>query len=182
MEHDPSQLIAVLKRIPLFQNLKPRQAIVLLKACEQRAIGVGEVLCEFGGRSDAMFILLSGELSVRTEQGFQVARIAPIAPVGEMGIFTGEPRSATVVALKPSAFFALSKARLDLLLRQHPDIELAISRNLIRTLSQRIRDANRELTHLRGLLSDQEAGTETLKKAEEELEAEEAEGGLPPSP
>jgi CRP-like cAMP-binding protein len=168
MQSDTSHFIAALRRIPLFQNLNPQQAMVLLKACERRSYGRSEILCQFGDSSDEMFILLSGELSVRTGEGTQIARITPIAPVGEMGIFTSEPRSATVVVREPATLFVLNKAQLDHLLRRNPDVELIVSRNLIALLSQRIRDTNREIAHLSGLLADQEAGAASLEEPEDD--------------
>lgn len=174
MERDLSQFIAAVRRIPLFQGLRPNQAVSLLKACDRRAVEARTVLCKFGDPSHDMFILLSGQLSIRTKDGVQVALIDPIAPVGEMGIFTGEPRSATVLAKEACNLFVLGRAHLEALLRRNPDIELAIARNLIRTLAQRIRDANKEIAYLNGLFSDQEEGEEAFKKKVEEEEAERA--------
>lgn len=167
MERDLTQFIAAIHRIPLFHGLKPEQAMVLLKACERVSLGPRETVCAFGDPSDRMFILLSGRLSVYSGEGVRIARIEAVAPVGEMGIFTGEPRSATVRTLEPATLFVLTKARLDLLLRRYPDIELVISRNLIRTLSERIRDANREIAYLSGLLSDQDAGEKARQEGDD---------------
>ena len=164
MDRDPSQFIQVLKRIPLFQGLEPNQALVLIKVCEQKALEAREFLCHNGDAANEMYILLSGQLSVRTQEAIQVARIDPVAPVGEMGIFTGEPRSADVIAIEPSNMLVLSKARLLSLMRRYSDIEIAISRNLIAILSQRLRDANTELAHLHALISDGEAGQEALQQ------------------
>ena len=168
MERDLTQFVAAMKRIPLFEGLSAEQAMVLLKACERRSYEAQQVICNFGDPSKEMFILLSGKLSVRSAKGFQIARIVPIAPVGEMGIFTEEPRSAGVVCLEPSTFFVLSKPQLDHLLRRHPDIELAVSRHLIATLSQRIRDANDEISHLRDMIADQDAGARAAEEDEDD--------------
>ena len=89
--------------------------------------------------------------------GTQIAKIAPVAPVGEMGIFTDEPRSATVVATSASTLFVLGKYQLEGAMRQNKDIEITVSRNVIATLAQRIRQSNEELNHLRALIADQGA-------------------------
>ena len=168
MEQDLPNFIQAIRRIPLFQGLKPDQALAIFKTCERRTLAPKGVLCELGAPSTEMFILLSGQLSVRTEGNIQVALINPIAPVGEMGIFTGEPRSATVIAREAASFLVLSKARLDHLMRRNSDIEVAISRSLIQILSQRLRDANRELAYLNRLIADQEAGKKALLEDPEE--------------
>ena len=155
MDKDASQFVAAVKRVPLFAGLQPTQAVTLLKICERRSLAAGETLCRFGDRSDQMYILLSGELSVRTEDDTQIAKVSPVAPVGEMGLFTEEPRSATVVATAASTLFVLGKYPLENAMRNNKDIEVTVSRNVIATLAQRIRESNEELNHLRGLISDQ---------------------------
>lgn len=155
MDKDVSQFVAAVKRVPLFAGLQPTQAVTLLKVCERRSLAAHETLCRFGDRSDKMYILLSGELSIRTEDDTQIAKLSPVAPVGEMGIFTDEPRSATVVALSDSTLFVIGKYQLEGAMRQNKDMEIAVSRNVIATLAQRIRKSNGELNHLRGLIADQ---------------------------
>ena len=158
MNGDLSQFVHVSKRIPLFQGLKPDQALLLLKSCDQRALDTRQQLCAYGASSNDIYILLTGQLSVRTQEDVQVALIDPIAPVGEMGIFTGEPRSATVLAREPSALLVLSKNKLVSLMHRNPAIEIVISRNLIATLSDCLRHANSEITHLQKLIADIDKG------------------------
>lgn len=155
MNKDVSQFVEAVKRVPLFAGLQPTQAVTLLKVCERRSLASGETLCRFGDRSDKMYILLSGELSVRTAEDTQIAKISPVAPVGEMGLFTEEPRSATVVASADSTLFVLGKYQLEGVMRNNHDTEVTVSRNVIATLANRIRQSNEELNHLRGLIADQ---------------------------
>ena len=167
MSQDVSQFIAAVRRIPLFQGLNPTQAISLLKVCDRKSLEAGATLCLYGDRSEQMYILLTGALSVRTEDGTQIARIEPVAPVGEMGIFTEEPRSATVVATETSSLFVLGKYKLQGVMRQNSEIEINISRNVIASLAQRIRSANQELNHMRSLIADQGGGDVAAPEAEE---------------
>ena len=170
MNQDVSQFVAAVSRVPLFNGLQPTQAISLLKVCERRTLDKGETLCRFGDRSDQMYILLSGAPSVCTEDGVQIARIDPIAPVGEMGIFTEEPRSATVVAAEASSLFVLGKFQLQGAMRRNSEMEIIVSRNVIATLAQRLRDANQEVAHLRDLIADQESGRDTPPESMEDTE------------
>ena len=160
MNKDVSQFAEAVKRLPLFSGLQPNQAALILRVCERRNLASGETLCQFGDRSDQMYILLSGSLSVRTEDDTQIATISPLAPVGEMGMFTDEPRSATVVAAEDSALFVLGKYQLEGMMRKNKDIEVTVSRNVIATLAARIRQSNDELNHLWGLIADQGAPPE----------------------
>lgn len=162
MNKDVSQFVEAVKRVPLFAGLQPTQAVLLLQVCERRSLSSGEVLCRFGDRSDKMYILLSGALSIRTADDTQIAKIAPVAPVGEMGLFTDEPRSATVVAAEDSTLFVLGKYQLEGVMRKNKDIEVTVSRNVISTLAQRIRQSNEELNHLRTVIADQGAEPESI--------------------
>jgi sulfate permease, SulP family len=88
--------------------------------------------------------------------------------VGEMGIFTEEPRSATVMASEASSLLVLSKNKLDVFMRRNPPIEIIISRNLINTLSERLRKANQEIAHIQQLMADQSADPEDILEEEPE--------------
>ena len=155
MNKDISQLVAIFKRVPLFSGLQLMQAVTLLKACERRSLSAGEMLCQFGDRSDSMYILLSGELSVRTKDNTQIAKVSPVEPIGEMGLFTDEPRSATLVATKDSSLFVLGKNPLEGTMRNNKDIEITLCRNVISALAERLRTSHEELDHLRQLISGQ---------------------------
>lgn len=154
MNKDIAQFVAIIKRVPLFTGLQLMQAATLLKVCERRSLSAGEKLCQFGDRSDSMYILLSGELSVRTKDNTQIAKISPVEPVGEMGLFTDEPRSATLVATKDSSCFVLEKDPLDYAMRTNKDIEITLCRNVIATLAERLRKSHDELDHLREMVSN----------------------------
>ena len=80
MNNALSQFIQVLKRVPLFQGLKPDEAFLLLKSCDLRILDLREEYCVYGAPSNDMCILITGQLSVRTQEGIQVAFIDPIAP------------------------------------------------------------------------------------------------------
>ena len=81
---------------------------------------------------------------------------------GEMSCMNRAPRSATVVAGSDATLFVLGKYQLEGVMRKNRDMEVIISRNVIATLAQRIRQSNEELNHLRGLIADQGAPTEEV--------------------
>ena len=57
----------------------------------------GEQLCAEGEDRAEIYVLLSGELSIKSG-GVELSRITTSDIVGEMSLFTGLPRSATVEA------------------------------------------------------------------------------------
>lgn len=156
MRESAHKFIKIISKIPMFQGLTPSQALEVLKAVEPKAFSPKQMVCEAGSKSTEMYILLVGQLAVRSRDGMPLATIDPIVTVGEMGLITGHARSATVVAVKPSNALMLSKMKFEVLLRKSPDLGLTIYRNVILTLTDRISENNR-------LLSSYQRQLESLK-------------------
>ncbi|HCL30928.1 MAG TPA: hypothetical protein DIC52_21170 [Candidatus Latescibacteria bacterium] len=76
--------------------------------CRPRELQESDILCRYDTPSDEMYLLLAGELAVITPEGLRVATIRPVTSVGEMGLVTGQTRSATVVAVQSSRVLVLS--------------------------------------------------------------------------
>ena len=100
-------LVQVLRKIPIFKGLSPSQVKKILGLCVHKSYELGSQVCRSNSPSDEMYILLSGELIVVTGEGIRVATILPVTTVGEMGVITGQPRSASVEVKKPSNIFAV---------------------------------------------------------------------------
>lgn len=144
--HDAAQkFVRIIAKIPMFQGLTPGQVLEVLKMVEARSFAPRQVVCEAGSKSSEMYVLLAGQLVVRSRDGMPLATIDPIVTVGEMGIITGHPRSATVIAVKASSALALPKMKFDLLLKRSPEAGLTIFRNLIGTLTDRISENNKQV-------------------------------------
>ena len=98
----------------------------------------GEVLIEQGESGDAGYLLLSGRLRVyvRDDDGTprMVRELARGEVVGEMSLFTGEPRTATVVAVRDSLLVKLDRPCFDGLVALNPQVALTLTRLVIRRL------------------------------------------------
>ena len=68
--------------------------------------------------------------------------------VGEMGLFLGSPRSASVVTHGPSRLYCLTKEKLEKLERDDPQLASAFHLHVIRLLSQRLANADKEVQAL----------------------------------
>lgn len=124
---------------------------VLLKTGEQRRLAAGDMLVRQGEPSDEMFFVVSGRVHVllRTAlaHGGDSIRLRTYGSgtvVGEMGFFTGEPRSADIVADEDTRVLCISRAYLLTLETSHPGIVREIHCYVIKTLAQRLRAANEE--------------------------------------
>ena len=135
-------LVKVIQKIEVFRGFDAGDVQRLLRVCKFRNFKVGEQIYVFGEPSDEMLILLKGQLRVMGESGDELARIRPGMPVGEMGLFTGQPRSADIIAHDNSTAIVLNGTVLKVLLSGAIDMHLKVLYNVISTLSQRVADAN----------------------------------------
>lgn len=116
----------------------PEQALDFMKQHLQWVeIAAGETLIVQGDCGDAAYLTLSGRLRVYVggDDGERAVReMARGAVIGEMSLFTGEPRSATVVAVRDSVLVRLAKPHFEALLLGHPQVSLTFTRQMIRRL------------------------------------------------
>jgi len=101
-------------------------------------LAAGEVLMEQGDPGDSAYLCVSGRLRVyvRGEDNTQrmVREMSRGEVTGEMSLYTGEPRSATVVAVRNSVLVKLGKRHFDGLLAINPQISITFTRQIIRRL------------------------------------------------
>jgi NTE family protein len=100
----------------------------------------GQVLFDEGDKDDALYIVLSGRLGafVRNEEVKDtfVRHMLAGETVGEMALLSGEPRSATVAALRGTELLRLSKAGFAMLTSEHPKSLRVITDLLVRRLRE----------------------------------------------
>lgn len=155
----------VLRKIPVFHALPPSQVGRLMGMCQSRGLEEGAILCHSGTPSDEMYILVAGELSVQTAEGLRVATLRPVTTVGEMGVITGQPRSATVTATRPTRVLALQKTTFDGVLDEDAGLRARVMRNFIQLLAGRVTDDNVRLR-------DVELDLQRCRRAEASLRAQ----------
>lgn len=110
----------------------------------------GTALFQRGEPSNALYILLRGQLSVQIhidDSGYtkRLRSYGPGTIVGEMGFYDGAPRSADIVADVDTNVARLSLERLKMLELAQPDRAAQFHRFVIMTLAARLRTANEHL-------------------------------------
>ncbi|WP_249213983.1 cyclic nucleotide-binding domain-containing protein [Synechocystis sp. PCC 7338] len=93
----------------------------------------GEPLCREGDQGDYFYLIGGGEADVYKGTTW-VNRLKSGDIFGEMSLLTGEPRSATVMAVTPMELYQLDKENFAHILSQSPHLALALSRKLARRL------------------------------------------------
>lgn len=139
---DASELASIVRRIPIFQGFNEDQLQNILEACEQRRFQEGEQVFREGDPSTKMYIILSGYFQVLTLTGSEIALIGETGLVGEMGVLTGQPRSASVVAQRDVETILIGRDALIQLMEQDKDMGYKIYENVTQILCGRLRDNN----------------------------------------
>lgn len=100
----------------------------------------GQVLIRQGAAAEAMYILLSGRLTVYLEQPGQPDRVLGAIfrgeSVGEMGLLAGGERHASVKASRDSVLVEIDRAEFERLTDAHPALLRAFARTMVERLSQ----------------------------------------------
>ncbi|MGB0711986.1 MAG: SulP family inorganic anion transporter [Gammaproteobacteria bacterium] len=111
----------------------------------------GDELFAQGDESHSMAFLYQGTLSIVLHLPGRDLRLRAIKPgnfVGEMGIYLGERRSASVVADGTARVLELSDDALAELERERPEIALRLHRAMVQLLSRRLANANKAIERL----------------------------------
>jgi signal transduction histidine kinase len=130
-----------LAKLALFRSVNVEELAPFLHDCEVRSIPSGAVLIEADQPNDRLFLVLTGEFGVHLDSpdSAPIVILGAGETVGELSLIDKGATSAYVVAHEPSRVLVLSEATMwSLVTASH-----AISLNLLRTLSTRLRRDNR---------------------------------------
>ena len=158
-------ILKSLRKIPIFKDLSPSQAKDVLAICRLVEFGAGEVVCKRNSPSEEMWILISGELAVLSEDGACLADLHPVTTVGEMGLVTRQGRSAQVEATKPSKAMVLNRRPFNALLKNDEAIKVKVYHSVVEELANKIINDNvRTRDHLLQRVRSEEKIFEYRKK------------------
>lgn len=122
----------------LFGGLDADALALLRQHLQWVEVAAGETLMAQGDAGDCMYLSISGRLRayVRDDDGLlHLVREMPRGQViGEMALYTDEPRSATVVALRDSVLVRLDKPAFKHLLASSVQLSIVMTRQLVKRL------------------------------------------------
>jgi NTE family protein len=128
------RLLGLLRRLPLFQALAEPTLAEVRQELSWFTLPAGAVLFQQDAPGDALYVLASGMLAVTvTDRDGNPRRLAYIfagETVGELALISGEPRSATVTALRDSNLLRLDRPAFERLLAEHPQTATQLLRLL----------------------------------------------------
>ena len=137
------QRTAFLRDVPLFRGVSVGYAAALARIMHATPMATGEVLFAAGDPGDALYIVESGQLSVRIGDR-RIAMLGPGSFVGEMALLDGAPRSASVVVEESGRLLRIGASDFANLIATTPAIGVELFRELAARLRAATRDARRE--------------------------------------
>lgn len=118
-----ADLSDVIRNIPLFSGLSREDIAKILGKLVEKSFNAGTTIFSEGDKGDSFYLIQSGAIRVVLESsGGRSESIAVLGPqdwFGEMALLSGEPRSATIMAIKDTTVWRLSREDWDELIAKH---------------------------------------------------------------
>ncbi|MCK8785721.1 mechanosensitive ion channel [Roseomonas sp. NAR14] len=116
----------LLRNVELFRPFEGGEFAELAAHMAPRTLRQGERLMRQGEEGQSLYILAEGVLDILVSrdggEAVAIDRHVPGAVLGEMSLLTGQPRSATVVAVTDAVVYEVRREHLDPILRRRPEI------------------------------------------------------------
>src|SRR3954449_516450 len=139
------ETIALLARVPVFEQLAPEDLERVADVAVPRNFDARHVIFREGDDSDTCYIVRAGHARAIREHGdgrqITLAQFGPGDIFGELALFDTERRSATVDAVDDLEAVAILGSDMRALMRRHPDIAV----KLVIALGRRLREPNERL-------------------------------------
>lgn len=138
--------VELLRRIPIFKDLKKKDLKTISGILYERTYEQGEYMFETGQPGAAMFIIKSGELMIyrRKASGeeVQLATLGDGEFVGELALLDNSPRSASAYVSQKTTAFAIFRSDLDHLLEHHSHLGMHVMKKLAVIIGMRLKATN----------------------------------------
>ncbi len=131
--HDRETLAELLSAVDIFAPLAPAELSALASASHNRVFAPGETIIRAGDDGASMFVVSRGSVDVRVDHNGTPRTIKRLAEgdfFGEMALFTGEPRTANVVAAEETEVLEIGHDAMKDLFQTNPDLVEALSHTI----------------------------------------------------
>lgn len=134
----------ILQKVPIFSGLDRKHLKRLAKLMVPRSMKSGDVIVKEGDQPAGFFVIASGRVEVfrGDDDKTVLATFGPGEFFGEMALFEGYPRSATVRAVEDTECLAMTRWDFRAELTSHAEIAVAV----LEAVVHRLRDADTRLT------------------------------------
>jgi anion transporter len=119
-----ADLADTIRTIPLFSGLSREDIAKILGRLEEKFFDAGTTVFSQGDQGDSFYLIQSGAVQVVLESAGgrreSIAVLGPQDSFGEMALLSGEPRSATIITVKDTTVWRLSREAWNELIEKYP--------------------------------------------------------------
>jgi sulfate permease, SulP family len=129
-------------------------AAELIHRCERLEVAAGEIIVSAGAPADSMHFILDGRVGIMIQAGegggtTRVRSLGRCTTIGEMGLVSHAPRSATIQAEVASILYVLSAQQFEALKLENPMLGQKLLTYFVSVIAERLTFANRMIAVLR---------------------------------
>jgi SulP family sulfate permease len=125
----------------------------LVQRCERLEVDAGEIIVSAGDAADSMHFILDGRVGIMipASQGgtTRVRSLGRYTTIGEMGLVSHAPRSATIQAEIASVLYVLGTHQFETIKSENPMLGQKLLTYFVSIMAERLTFANRMITVLR---------------------------------
>ncbi|MCM0605096.1 MAG: cyclic nucleotide-binding domain-containing protein [Xanthomonadaceae bacterium] len=143
--------IEAISKVSLFRYCSYPDLTMLMNRFEYQKLNPNDDICMEGTISDALYVILSGEIHV-DKKGVGITDRKPGEVIGEMGVLEGLPRSASLRAKTNAELLKLSRDQLVSLLKEDQRLAVRLLWALCQEQSSRLRSTTESLMQNKGVI------------------------------
>ena len=129
-EGEDSAIVERLSAVDIFAPLSSEETTMLAQAASSHVFAPGETVIRGGDPGSSMFVVHNGRVSVQVNENGHARTVATLSDgafFGEMALFTGEPRVASVVAIEETEVLEIGHSAMKRVFDNNPDLVESLS-------------------------------------------------------
>jgi len=129
-EADGGAIVERLAAVDIFAPLSTEETAMLAKAATSHIFAPGEMVIRAGDPGSSMFVVHNGRVNVQVSENGRARTVATLSDgafFGEMALFTGEPRTANIVAIEETEVLEIGHAAMKQVFDTNPDLVESLS-------------------------------------------------------
>jgi SulP family sulfate permease len=128
-------------------------AAELTRRCQRLEVGAGEIIVRAGEPADSMHFILDGRVGIMVpadgDRTTRVRSLGRYTTIGEMGLVSQAPRSATIQAEVASILYVLGADQFEAIMTDDPALGRKLLTYFVSVMAERLSFANRTIAVLR---------------------------------
>lgn len=153
LEHCPvSEQGSIEQLVASRLDFTEQQTASFLNYFSSRHFAAGEWILEQGSQETTLYLICSGQVEVLLPRGelpaLRLKKMQPGNLLGEMGLYTGKPRTASARAVGPVHLLAMSAEQFQQMEAEDPQMALHFHRFVVVLQSERLHESNFRLNNI----------------------------------